>query len=210
MSTNTIFATRPAAVLLSLCAALLAAPACSAAAEAELARATFAGGCFWCMEPPFDEIDGVVSTTSGYSGGAEKDPTYKQVSAGRTGHAEVVQVLYDPAKVGYAELLEVFWRNIDPTTADRQFCDRGSQYRTAIFYHDEEQRSLAEASKRRIEEGGRITAPIVTEITALTAFYPAEEYHQDFYEKNPVHYKRYRAGCGRDETLRRIWGEAPH
>jgi peptide-methionine (S)-S-oxide reductase len=204
----------PVLIPLLLCAALAAAPACSAATETDsengLARATFAGGCFWCMEPPFDEVDGVVSTTSGYSGGAEKDPTYKQVSAGATGHTEVVQVLYDPATVSYEQLLEVFWRNIDPTTADRQFCDWGSQYRTGIFYHDEEQRSLAEASKRQIEESGRLGAPIVTEITAFTAFYPAEEYHQDFYKKNPVHYKRYRTGCGRDETLRRIWGAAAH
>ncbi len=192
---------------LLLFASLMAAPACSAATDSELAKATFAGGCFWCMEPPFDAIDGVVSTTSGYSGGVEKDPTYKQVSSGRTGHAEVLQVLYDPAKVSYEQLLEVFWRNIDPTTADRQFCDWGSQYRTGIFYHDEAQRTLAEASKRKIVEGGKLGAPIVTEITALTAFYPAEEYHQDFYKKNPAHYKRYRTGCGRDDTLRRIWGE---
>jgi peptide-methionine (S)-S-oxide reductase len=197
-----------AAVL--LCLALLAAPACAAEENPELAKATFAGGCFWCMEPPFDKIDGVVSTTSGYSGGEEKDPTYKQVSAGRTGHAEAVQVLYDPARVSYERLLEVFWHNIDPTTEKRQFCDWGAQYRTAIFTHDEEQRRLAEASQRRIEESGVLDGPIVTEITPFTAFYPAEEYHQDFYKKNPVHYRRYRVGCGRDETLRRIWGEAPH
>ena len=202
--------TSPAALLLLAAISLVAIPACAAATDAELAKATFAGGCFWCMEPPFDKLDGVVSTTSGYAGGEEKDPTYKQVSAGRTGHTEVVQVLYDPAKVSYEALLEVFWRNIDPMTADRQFCDWGSQYRTGIFFHDEEQQRLAEASKKRIAESGQLDAPIVTEITALTAFYPAEEYHQDFYEKNPVHYKRYRTGCGRDETLRRIWGEAPH
>ena len=202
-------ASSPVAILLLLGVALIAAPACSVAAEADLEKATFAGGCFWCMEPPFDEIDGVVSTTSGYSGGPEKDPTYEDVSSGRTGHTEVVQVLYDPAKVSYEELLEVFWRNIDPTTEDRQFCDWGSQYRTGIFFHDEEQGRLAEASKRRIEDSGQLDAPIVTEITPFTAFYPAEKYHQDFYKKNPVHYKRYRTGCGRDETLRRIWGEAP-
>ena len=198
------------AVPVVLCVALIAAPACSASAEPEGARATFGGGCFWCMEPPFDEIDGVISTTSGYSGGPEKDPTYKQVSSGTTGHTEVVQVLYDPAKISYEQLLEVFWRNIDPTTENRQFCDWGSQYRTAVFFHDAEQGRLAQTCKQKIEESGRIDAPIVTEITAFTAFYPAEEYHQDFYKKNPVHYKRYRTGCGRDDTLRRIWGEAPH
>ena len=204
----------PAAALLLLSAALISAPACASeeAAKVEVpegaARATFAGGCFWCMEPPFDKIDGVLATISGYSGGAEKDPTYKQVSSGRTGHTEVVQVHYDPARVSYEELLDVFWRNIDPLTENRQFCDWGSQYRTAIFFHDEEQGRLAEASKRAIEESGRLEGPIVTEITPFTAFYPAEEYHQDFYKKNPAHYKRYRTGCGRDEALRRIWGEA--
>jgi peptide-methionine (S)-S-oxide reductase len=162
------------------------------------------------MEPPFDKLDGVVATTSGYAGGSEKDPTYEQVSSGSTGHAEVVQVLYDPEKVTYAELLDVFWRNVDPTTPNRQFCDRGSQYRTAIFFNDEEERALAEASKAQIEQSGSLDAPIVTEIVPLIAFYPAEEYHQDFYKKNPAHYKRYRTGCGRDATLRRIWGEAPH
>ena len=204
----------PVAVSLLLSAALLSAPACAAEEAAvevpeEAAKATFAGGCFWCMEPPFDKLDGVLATISGYSGGVEVDPSYKQVSAGRTGHTEVVQVLYDPARVSYQELLDVFWRNIDPLTENRQFCDWGSQYRTAIFFHDEEQGRLAEASKRTIEESGRLAGPIVTEITSFTAFYPAEEYHQDFYKKNPAHYKRYRTGCGRDEALRRIWGEAP-
>ena len=213
LAINRISAARiigPALVPVILVAALVAVPACSAAEQEQLAKATFAGGCFWCMEPPFDVIDGVVSTTSGYSGGPEKDPTYKQVSSGRTGHAEVVQVLYDPAKVSFAQLLEVFWRNIDPTTEDRQFCDWGAQYRTAIYFHDEEQARLARESKRKIEESGRLGAPIVTEITAFDAFYPAEEYHQDFYKKDPVHYKRYRTGCGRDDALRRIWGEVPH
>jgi peptide-methionine (S)-S-oxide reductase len=202
--------TAGAAALLLLCGGLMVAPACSAADDAGLDRATFAGGCFWCMEPPFDKIDGVVSTTSGYAGGEEEDPTYEQVSRGDTGHAEVVQILYDPARVSYEQLLEVFWRNIDPTTEDRQFCDWGAQYRTGIYFHDQEQGRLAEATKKKIEESGRLDSPIVTEITELTAFYPAEEYHQDFYKKNPVHYQRYRAGCGRDDTLRRIWGQAPH
>ncbi len=175
-----------------------------------LAKATFAGGCFWCMEPPFDELDGVYSTTSGYSGGSEKNPTYEQVSAGRTGHAEVVQVLYDPAEISYEELLEVFWRNVDPTTADRQFCDRGRQYRTAIYAHGDEQLRLAEASRQRIAESGILDKPIVTEIEPAGEFYPAEEYHQDYYLKNPARYKLYRTGCGRDRTLERIWGSAPH
>jgi peptide-methionine (S)-S-oxide reductase len=173
----------------------------------KLAKATFAGGCFWCMEPPFDEIDGVVSTTSGYAGGKEKDPTYEQVSAGTTGHAEVVQVVYDPNKVSYEKLLQVFWHNVDPTTPDRQFCDRGKQYRTAIYYHDAEQRRLAEASKRALEAGGKLPGPIVTEIAPLQAFYPAEDYHQDFYVKSSLRYKTYRAGCGRDRRLEQLWGD---
>ncbi len=182
---------------------LLALPALSV--ESGLAKATFAGGCFWCMEPPFDELDGVVSTTSGYAGGEEDSPTYQQVSAGRTGHAEVVQVLFDPSKVSYEELLEVFWRNIDPTVRDRQFCDRGRQYRTAIFFHDDAQRAAAEASLAALEASGRFDR-IWTEIAALEAFYPAEEYHQDFYKKNPAHYYRYRDGCGRDRRLEQLWG----
>lgn len=172
------------------------------------ALATFAGGCFWCMEPPFDKVRGVLSTTSGFAGGAEADPTYEQVSAGVTGHAEVVQVAYDPSKVSYEQLLAVYWKNIDPTTADRQFCDRGKQYRPAIYFHDESQRRLAEASKTRIERSGGLPGPIVTEIAPLTRFYPAEAYHQDFYKKNPVHYKTYRFGCGRDARLAQLWGRS--
>ncbi len=175
--------------------------------KAALAKATFAGGCFWCMEPPYDKLDGVVSTTSGYIGGREKNPTYEQVSAGQTGHAEVVQVVYDPAKVSYEKLLEVFWHNVDPLTANRQFCDGGRQYRTAIFYHDAEQKRLAEASKRALEASGKLPGPIVTEIVPLTAFYPAEEYHQDYYTKNPIRYKYYRGSCGRDRRLEELWGE---
>jgi peptide-methionine (S)-S-oxide reductase len=176
-------------------------------AQTKLAKATFAGGCFWCMEPPYDKLPGVVSTTSGYAGGEEKNPTYQQVSAGGTGHAEVVQVLYDPSKVSYSKLLEVFWQNIDPTVKDRQFCDWGKQYRTAIFYHDENQRKLAEQSKAAIQKSGKLKEPIVTEIVALKQFYPAEEYHQDFYKKNPVHYKTYRLGCRRDARLEELWGK---
>ena len=171
-----------------------------------LARATFAGGCFWCMEPPFDKLDGVISTTSGYTGGQKQNPTYKEVSAGVTGHTEAVQVIYDPRKIDYAQLLEVFWCNIDPTTADRQFCDSGSQYRTGIFYHDEEQKRLAEESKQAVEKSGRLGQPIVTEITPASEFYPAEEYHQDYYKKNPLRYKFYRYNCGRDQRLEELWG----
>jgi len=175
--------------------------------QPKLAKATFAGGCFWCMEPPYDKLPGVISTTSGYAGGQEKDPTYEQVSAGVTGHAEVVQVLYDPAKVSYPKLLEVFWHNIDPFVKNRQFCDTGSQYRTAIFYHDDTQKKLALDSKEALEKSGRFRDSIVTEIVSLKEFYPAEEYHQDFYKKNPLHYKTYRMGCRRDNRLEEIWGK---
>ncbi len=175
--------------------------------DTALEKATFAGGCFWCMEPPFDKLDGVVSTTSGYTGGDTKNPTYAQVSAGVTGHTEAVEVLYDPSVISYAELLEVFWRNIDPVTPNRQFCDGGSQYRTAIFYHDTEQERLIRESKARLEESRRFTSPIVTEISAASAFYPAEEYHQDYYTKNPLRYKFYRYSCGRDKRLEQLWGE---
>jgi len=168
--------------------------------------ATFAGGCFWCMEPPFDKIDGVISTTSGYTGGRTVSPTYEQVSSGATGHAEALQVLFDPAKVGYRKLLEVFWHNIDPLVKDRQFCDVGEQYRSAIFYHNEEQKKLAEESKKELEGSGRFKQPIATEIVQATAFYPAEDYHQDYYVKNPVRYKFYRFSCGRDQRLKELWG----
>jgi peptide-methionine (S)-S-oxide reductase len=175
--------------------------------EAKLATATFAGGCFWCMEPPYDKVPGVVSTTSGYAGGTKKDPTYEEVSTGTTGHAEVVQIVYDPSKVTYAQLLEIFWHNIDPITPNAQFCDRGSQYRSAIYFHDAEQQRLAEESKRKLEASGRFTKPIVTEIAAASDFYPAEEYHQDYYQKNPARYRYYRFGCGRDARLKELWGE---
>jgi peptide-methionine (S)-S-oxide reductase len=176
----------------------------AAPASGTTAKATFAGGCFWCMEPPYDELEGVISTISGYVGGTKKNPTYEEVSAGTTGHAEVVQVTYDPAKVSYEKLLDVFWRNIDPLTANAQFCDSGSQYRSAIFYHDEAQKNLAQASKKRLQS--RFKEPIVTEIVRATEFYPAEDYHQDYYKKNPVRYKIYRYGCGRDERLQTLWG----
>jgi len=169
------------------------------------AKATFAGGCFWCMEPPYDELEGVTSTISGYIGGTKKDPTYEQVSAGTTGHTEAVQITYDPQKVTYEKLLEIFWRNIDPLTANAQFCDSGSQYRSGIFYHDEAQKKLAEASKKRVQT--RFKQPVVTEITAASEFYPAEDYHQDYYKKNPIRYKIYRYGCGRDQRLKELWGD---
>ena len=177
-------------------------------ALAKTEKATFAGGCFWCMEPPFDKIDGVISTTSGYAGGQRKNPSYEDVSAGGTGHAEVVQVVYDPARVTYAQLLDVFWRNIDPVTANRQFCDGGNQYRSAIYYHDANQKKLAEESKRKLEQSGRFNKPIVTEIAPVGTFYPAEEYHQNYYLKNPLRYKFYRFNCGRDQRLEELWGKA--
>lgn len=180
----------------------------SGVSENKLEKATFAGGCFWCMEPPFDKLDGVISTTSGYCGGKEKNPTYKQVSAGETGHAEAVEILYDPSRISYAELLDVFWRNVDPTQKDGQFADTGAQYRTAIFYHNEEQRRLAETSKKELGNSGKFNKEIVTEIVAATPFYRAEEYHQDYYKKNPLRYKFYRHGSGRDDYLVRKWGKA--
>ena len=196
-------------VLTVVGATLLGASQAAAQADepGETKTATFAGGCFWCMEPPFDKLDGVLSTISGYIGGHVEHPTYEQVSAGTTGHAEAVQVVYDPDKVSYSQLLDVFWPNIDPLTPNRQFCDRGSQYRAGIFYHDADQERLARASKRLIEESGRFDEPIVTEIVQATTFYPAEEYHQDYYQKHPLRYRVYRFGCGRDRRLKQVWGD---
>ena len=172
------------------------------------AVATFAGGCFWCMEPPYDKLDGVHSTVSGYIGGEKLNPTYREVSAGSTGHTEAVQVTYDPAKVSYEKLLDVFWVNIDPTVSDRQFCDRGNQYRTGIFYHGDEQRELAQASKSKLESTKPFKDPIVTEIMVADTFYPAEDYHQDYYKKNPLRYKFYRYNCGRNKRLDELWGDS--
>jgi peptide-methionine (S)-S-oxide reductase len=169
-------------------------------------KATFAGGCFWCMEHPFDELDGVVSTTSGYVGGFKKNPTYQQVSAGRTGHTEAVQVVFDPEKVSYETLLNVYWRNTDPTTANRQFCDIGSQYRPGIFYADEAQKKLAEASKEQLQKNKPFEQKIVTEISPVGEFWAAESYHQDYYLKNPLRYRFYRYNCGRDKRLQQLWG----
>ncbi|ABQ25250.1 peptide-methionine (S)-S-oxide reductase MsrA [Geotalea uraniireducens] len=196
-------------ILLFACSLLAEAP-CSAgqAVKGGLEKATFAGGCFWCMEAPFDRLEGVTSVTAGYTGGQKKNPTYEEVSAGGTGHAESVQIVYDPARIGYAKLLDVFWRNIDPTVRDRQFCDVGTQYRSAIFYHSPEQKNLAEESKRLLEKTKPFAAPIVTEIVPASEFYPAEDYHQHYYKKNPIRYKFYRQGCGRDRRLKELWGAA--
>jgi peptide-methionine (S)-S-oxide reductase len=202
-----------ATALLLGCAALTQAqapkPAAKPAAGAGYAKAVFAGGCFWCMEHPFDVLDGVISTTSGYTGGQKKNPTYEEVSSGRTGHAEAVEIVYDPKKVSYEKLLDVFWHNIDPTVKNEQFCDRGTQYRSGIFYLDDEQKRLAEASKAALDKSKPFKASIVTEITRAAEFYPAEDYHQDYYLKNPVRYKFYRNGCGRDARLQQLWGRAP-
>ncbi len=169
------------------------------------AVAIFAGGCFWCVEADFDKVDGVVSTISGYTGGNVANPTYQQVSAGGTGHAEAVKITYDPAKVSYEKLLETFWHNIDPLAKDRQFCDSGRQYRAAIFYANENEKRLAEASKKAVE--AQLKAKVTTEIVAAGPFYPAEDYHQDYYLKNPAKYKFYRWNCGRDQRLEQIWGK---
>jgi len=170
--------------------------------------ATFAGGCFWCMQPPFDKTPGVISTTVGYTGGTQSNPTYEEVSSGKTGHCESVQVIYDPSKASYAKLLDVFWRNIDPTTLNRQFADAGTQYRTAIFYHSEDQKRSALTSKQQLEKSGRFNdKPIVTEITPARKFWPAEDYHQKYYLKNPIAYETYHIGSGRVSYLKSIWGD---
>lgn len=194
-------------LLLGLIAALMfagAASAQNAPLPPERAVATFAGGCFWCVESDFDHVPGVLSTTSGYTGGKVANPTYEQVSAGRTGHAESVEVAYDPRKVSFAQLLDYFWRHIDPTVQDQQFCDHGSQYRTAIYVHSDDERKLAEESKKKVE--AELKKPIYTEIEQAGPFYKAEDYHQDFYLKNPAKYKFYRWNCGRDQRLEQIWG----
>ena len=171
-------------------------------------KATFAGGCFWCEETTFEGLPGVLSVTSGYTGGTKLNPTYEEVSGGGTGHAEAVEVLFDPARITYERLLDIFWRNVDPTQADGQFCDHGSQYRSAIFTHDAAQKRLAAESLRRLQSTPqRFKGAIVTEIATAGVFYPAEEYHQDFYRKNPARYHEYRAGCGRDRRLEQLWGK---
>ena len=189
-----------------LAAALGAAPAAAQTSPAQLAKATFAGGCFWCVEEAFDKVPGVVSTTSGYIGGQKRNPTYQEVSWGVTGHTEAVEVAFDPLKVTYEQLLDVFWKNHDPTTGNRQFCDVGTQYRPAIFWHDESQRRLVEASKAKIERTKPFRGEIRTQIAQATEFWPAEDYHQDYYRKNPVQYRFYVTGCGRYPRLEELWG----
>lgn len=171
--------------------------------------AVFAGGCFWCMQHPFDVLNGVVSTSVGYTGGHKEGPTYKDVCSGETGHTEAIEIQFDPTQISYSKLLDVFWRNIDPTTPNRQFADVGSQYRTAIFYHDEEQKQIAESSKEEMEKTGKHDKPIVTEIVPSSVFYKAEEYHQEYYKKSSDRYKRYNSGSGRERYLKRTWGEDP-
>ena len=172
----------------------------------EIEKAVFAGGCFWCMQNPYDELKGVVSTAVGYTGGNKDNPTYEEVCSGNTGHAEAIEVLYDPLQISYTELLNVFWRNIDPTTLNRQFADAGTQYRTAIFYHNEEQKQSAESSKREMEQSGIHDDSIVTEIIPASTFYKAEDYHQKYYEKCPLKYKMYKTGSGREQYLEDMWG----
>ena len=183
-------------------AILAAGPACAADSE----KVIFAGGCFWCMEAPFDKLPGVVSVVTGYTGGQKKNPTYQEVSTGNTGHTEAVQIVYDPSKISYSALLTVFWHNIDPTVTDRQFCDVGHQYRAAIFYRGEEQHKSALKSKAALEKSRPFREPVMTEITEAKEFYPAEEYHQHYYKKNPLRYSYYRSGCGRDKRLKELWG----
>lgn len=185
---------------------LIAMLASNAQATGNTDYAIFAGGCFWCMEPPFDKLDGVISTTSGYTGGHTVNPTYEQVSAGGTGHAEAVKIVFDPAKISYEKLLSVYWKNIDPTTPNAQFCDHGHQYRSAIFYHGDAQKKAAEKSLAELRKNKPFKQAIVTELVPASIFYPAEDYHQDYYLKNPIRYKFYRYSCGRDDRLRELWG----
>lgn len=177
-----------------------------ASVDANLSKAYFAGGCFWCMEEAFEKVEGVLSATSGYMGGMVANPSYEEVSAGRTGHAESVEVVYDPARVSYQKLLDAFWHNVDPITPNAQFCDHGSQYRSAIFFQTDEEKRASDTSKQAIEQSKRFKEPIVTQIVMASQFYPAEEYHQDFYKKNPVRYKFYKYNCGRTKRLEELWG----
>ena len=190
--------------------AMFATPAVFAAADEGLAVATFAGGCFWCVESDFDKVPGVVDTISGYTGGTVESPTYKQVTKGGTGHREAVQIRYDPTQVSYERLLHIFWRSVDPTDSGGQFCDRGESYQTAIFVENEEEQRLAEASREMLQQSMVLDAPVVTPIEPAGAFYPAEDYHQDYYTKNPVRYRVYRFSCGRDKRVRQVWGRQAH
>ena len=194
------------AQVLALCFLASGSIAADSRLPGHTATAIFAGGCFWCVEADFDKVPGVIATESGYAGGKLQNPTYEQVSAGGTGHAEAVRVTYDSAKVGYEKLLDYFWHHVDPTVKDRQFCDVGSQYRTAIFYGDDSQRNAAQTSKAALEKSGRLPT-IYTEIAPAGTFYPAEEYHQDYYKKNPIRYKFYRTSCGRDARIVEVWGK---
>ncbi|MCG3775057.1 MAG: Peptide methionine sulfoxide reductase MsrA [Nitrospira sp.] len=178
-----------------------------AAADATSGKAYFAGGCFWCREEVFEKVEGGLSATSGYMGGTVSNPTYEEVSAGRTGHTESVELVYDPAKVSYQKLLDAFWHNVDPITANAQFCDHGSQYRSAIFFRTDEEKRASDSSKQSIEQSRRFKEPIVTQIVMAQQFYPAEEYHQDFYKKNPIRYKLYKYNCGRAQRLEELWGK---
>jgi len=200
---------RSITALLALAVLVLVSPRL-AGAEEKLQTAIFAGGCFWCVEKDFDHVPGVVKTVSGYTGGTTKNPTYQQVGAGGSGHIEAVEITFDPTKVDYSTLLDVFWRSVDPTDAGGQFCDRGESYTTAVFATSSEQRKLAEASKMKLMDSKLLDDPIATPIRDATPFYPAEGYHQDYYKKNPFRYKLYRAGCGRDLKIKYLWGDQAH
>ncbi len=193
---------------LAIGAALVGQGSLCAAEKPAAATATFAGGCFWCMQPPFEHLAGVLTTTAGYTGGHVPHPSYEQVSAGGTGHVEAVQITFDPTRISYGDVLDVFWHNVDPLNAGGQFCDLGPEYRSIVFVHDAEQRRIAEASKRALQDSKRFDQPVVTEIRDAGAFWPAEEYHQRYHEKNPVRYRFYRWNCGRDQRLRELWGDA--
>jgi len=197
--------------LASLLAVILMGSVMTTSADSQNSKkATFAGGCFWCMTPPFERLKGVSKVVSGYTGGSTKNPTYEEVCSGKTGHAESIQVIYDPSQINYRKLLEVFWHNVDPTQADGQFVDVGNQYRSAIFYNDDAEKREAEESKRELEKSGRFKSAIVTQIVPASVFYPAEEYHQDYYKKDPLRYQMYRAGSGRDQFIKKTWGSSDH
>ncbi|MBX3328996.1 MAG: peptide-methionine (S)-S-oxide reductase MsrA [Nitrospira sp.] len=189
------------------CATLTAGLSSGVQSAPTTAKAYFAGGCFWCMEEAFEKVDGVIAVVSGYMGGTVANPTYEQVSDGRTGHAESIEVIYDPSKVTYQKLLDAFWRNIDPVTPNAQFCDHGTQYRAVVFYSTDEEKRLSEESKSKIEQSKRLPAPIVTQLVQASTFYQAEDYHQDYYKKNPLRYKYYKYSCGRAQRLEALWGK---
>lgn len=195
------------AISLATCGTLTVWPPGGVQSASTTAKAYFAGGCFWCMEEAFEKVDGVLAVVSGYMGGTAADPTYEQVSDGRTGHAESIEVTYDPTQVTYQKLLDAFWRNVDPITPNAQFCDHGNQYRSAIFYTTDEEQWLSEESKSKIEQSKRLPAPVVTQLVKASTFYQAEDYHQDYYKKNPLRYKYYKYSCGRAQRLEALWGK---